>query len=148
MKKREKQTVYLAYLRYDKTTSSIEGYVQKAQAVNTYNDDFPIWDDIEYGMKVRSFVSSYEGYYAGVGPWGEPCRIFTTLEKAVKKLFEDIHGYCKYCQKMEHYDILRPNVFSADVYPSIYYGDGTSMRLIEAGKIIDALGGEPLLLDK
>ena len=141
MKRPEPQTVYLGYMRFNKESSLIEGYVQMATAVNIHDRDFPVWEDISYGANVFSSVSSFEGFYPGIGPWGEPCLIFTSAEKAVKRLFEDIHGYNKYSERMEHYDIIRPNVFNNDEYPSIYFGNGLCMRLLESDEIIDILGG-------
>lgn len=146
MKKLEKQTVYLGFLRFNRETFRIEGHIQKALAVNVHDSDFPIWDKIEYNGEVHPSTSSLENYYSGIGPWGEPCLVFTSLEKAVKRLFGDIHGYCKYSERMELYELVKPNIYTNEEYPEIYYWEKRIARLIEPEEIIDAIGGAQIVL--
>lgn len=128
----KRQTIYLAFIEPDFTTSEgMTGHIIEAEGYNWHDEDMPFWREIKYGDNEIEDANSFDGFYQGIGPHNEPCLIFTELSQAIRTLFLDMECFCRYATRMYHYDILRPQITSDEMYSEIIFTDkdGTSKTI-------------------
>lgn len=88
--------VYLYYVKFNYEEGGLKGYIIEANAqILTFSSQdetqHHIYNSITYNNKTSAVQAIYDGYYIGIGPDGENCRITKYKEHAITDIFKIIH---------------------------------------------------------
>lgn len=90
------EKVYLYYIKFNYEEGGLKGYIIEANAqILTFGSQDEtqrhIYNSITYNNKSSAVQAIYDGYYIGIGPDGENCRITKYKEQAIADIFKIIH---------------------------------------------------------
>ena len=94
-----------------------------------------------------SMCNSFDEYHINLGPNGENCLIFTNLNEAIKRLYQDIRCFLHSSYRMSLYDIIRPMVFDNETpYQIIFIDKQGKERIIEDDEALALFSKEEQLM--